>query len=65
MIEIVQIALFFMERVEKSQQILSQNEWYALFTPEDFRALTPLIHNHINPYENFDLDMDSKIPICI
>ena len=31
--------------------------------PEDFRALTPLIYTHINPYGNFNLDMDERIPI--
>jgi hypothetical protein len=32
-------------------------------TKEDFRGLTPLIFNHINPYGIFQLDMDSRIPI--
>ena len=30
---------------------------------EDFRALTPLIYNHVNPYGNFDSDMAQRIPI--
>jgi TnpA family transposase len=47
------------------QQILSQNNWYDLMTPEDFRALTPLIYNHINPYGYFNLDMAQRIPIEI
>ena len=34
-------------------------------TPEDFRALTPLIYTHINPYGNFDLNMNERIPIDI
>lgn len=47
------------------QQVLSQDKWYDIMVPEDFRALTPLIYNHINPYGSFDLDMDSRIPIHI
>ncbi len=47
------------------QQALSQDKWYDIMVPEDFRALTPLIYNHINPYGSFDLDMDSRIPIHI
>ncbi len=47
------------------QQVLSQDDWYNMMGTEDFRALTPLIYNHINPYGNFDLDMDSGIPINI
>jgi len=47
------------------QNVLSQSKLYDLMTPEDFRALTPLIYNHINPYGNFDLNMDERIPIDI
>jgi TnpA family transposase len=45
------------------QQVLSERKWYDMMTPEDFRALTPLIYNHVNPYGNFDLDMAQRIPI--
>lgn len=45
------------------QKILSQSKWYNMMTTEDFRALTPLIYNHVNPYGNFDLDMEQRIPI--
>ncbi|MCC5466284.1 transposase, partial [Pelosinus baikalensis] len=45
------------------QKILSQNKWLELMTPEDLRALTPLIYSHINPYGNFALDMEERILI--
>jgi len=45
------------------QQVLSEKKWFDLMTPEDFRALTPLIYSHVNPYGNFDLDMAQRIPI--
>jgi len=45
------------------QQVLSQKKWYDLMTPEDFRGLTPLIYAHINPYGQFDLDMEERILI--
>ena len=47
------------------QQILSQKKWLNVMTPEDFRALTPLIYTHINPYGHFNLDMKERIPIII
>lgn len=47
------------------QQVLSQKKWYDIMTPEDFRALTPLIYTHINPYGHFNLDMNERIPIEI
>jgi TnpA family transposase len=43
------------------QQILSQKKWFDMMTPEDFRALTPLIYTHVNPYGNFNLDMEERI----
>jgi TnpA family transposase len=45
------------------QQVLSRDEWKNTLTKEDLRALTPLIYNHINPYGNFELNMDERIPI--
>ena len=30
---------------------------------EDFRALTPLIYAHVNPYGTFRLDMNERIPL--
>lgn len=45
------------------QQVLSKDEWKNKLIKEDLRALTPLIYNHINPYGNFELNMDKRIPI--
>lgn len=47
------------------QEILSKDKWYRKMTPEDFRALTPLIYLHINPYGNFELDMEERIPLTV
>lgn len=47
------------------QKVLSQSKWYDIMTKEDFRALTPLIYTHVNPYGNFDLNMEERIPIDI
>lgn len=32
-------------------------------TPEDFRGLTPLFYNHVNPYGTFQIKMDQRILI--
>jgi TnpA family transposase len=45
------------------QQVLAEPEMLKTLVPEDYRALTPLIFNHINPYGVFSLDMDIRIPI--
>lgn len=45
------------------QQVLAAPAWLTLMTAEDFRALTPRIYHHVNPYGNFALDMDKRLVI--
>ncbi|EJQ92773.1 Tn3 family transposase (plasmid) [Bacillus mycoides] len=47
------------------QEVLFDNKQYLLkkMTLEDFRGLTPLFYNHVNPYGTFKLNMDQRIPI--
>ncbi|MCP4257475.1 MAG: Tn3 family transposase, partial [Planctomycetes bacterium] len=45
------------------QETLREPALMKSMTPEDFRGLTPLIFNHINPYGIFQLDMNSRIPL--
>jgi TnpA family transposase len=37
--------------------------WEAKFKQEDKRALTPLIHVHINPYGMFPLDLNKRLAV--
>jgi TnpA family transposase len=45
------------------QQVLADSAWLTSMTAEDFRALTPLIYHHVNPYGDFALDMDKRLVI--
>lgn len=45
------------------QTILSNPKWLNLMTQEDFRALTPLVYTHINPYGTFKLNMNERLPL--
>ena len=45
------------------QEVLSDLKWKNKLTPEDMRALTPLIHAHINPYGLFPLDLAQRLMI--
>lgn len=47
------------------QELLSDPAWVNKLTPEDKRALTPLIHAHINPYGLFPLDLYTRLVIAI
>jgi hypothetical protein len=39
--------------------------WRNKLTPEDYRALSPLIHSHFNPYGIFLLDLEKRLIINI
>ena len=43
------------------QTILQTPEWKSRLTFEDKRALTPLMHSHVNPYGFFFLDMNQRL----
>ena len=45
------------------QRVLSDPAWMRRLTGEDFRALTPLLHAHVNPYGAFALDMETRLPL--
>lgn len=45
------------------QNVLSEPAWFDSMQNEDFRALTPLIYTHINPYGSFKLDIDERLPL--
>lgn len=47
------------------QEILSDPMWRNRLTPEDYRALSPLIHSHFNPYGTFLLDLAKRLMIGI
>ncbi len=45
------------------QQVLTDEAWWARMTPDDLRALTPLIYAHVTPYGTFTLDMQERLPL--
>ncbi len=47
------------------QNVLADEEWMGRMAKEDFRALTPLIHSHVNPYGSFELDMGKRLPLDV
>ena len=43
------------------QTVLADDPWRKRMQDEDWRALSPLIHHHVNPYGVFHLDMNSRL----
>ena len=46
------------------QEVLTEPAWLDRMTVEDFRALSPLVYSHMNPYGTFDLDMATRLPLA-
>jgi TnpA family transposase len=44
------------------QHVLAQPGWFQQMTEPDWRGLTPLIYQHINPYGTFELNMEQRLP---
>ena len=59
---LLQIALVYIN-TRMFQYVLIENGWLDRMTPEDLRALTPLIYNHVNPYGTFRLDMAARLSL--
>jgi TnpA family transposase len=47
------------------QDVLAEKQWKDAMKPEDWRGLTPLFYQHVNPYGRFTLDMTQRIPLSL
>ena len=45
------------------QDILAEERWKNAMKREDWRGLTPLFYQHVNPYGRFTLDLTQRIPL--
>lgn len=61
-LHLVQICLVYVNTL-MIQEVHSAEEWDGVLTEEDYRALSPLIYAHVNPYGIFELDMEQRLPI--
>ena len=62
-LHLLQICLVYVNTL-MFQQVLSEPVWRNSMAPEDYRALSPLIYNHVNPYGEFELDMTKRLPVA-
>lgn len=59
-LHLLQICLVYVNTL-MIQSVLAQKNWEKKLTDEDFRAITPLIFSHVNPYGTFKLDLKERI----
>jgi len=45
------------------QEVLAEEKWKNAMKHEDWRGLTPLFYQHVNPYGRFTLDLTQRIPL--
>jgi len=61
-LHLLQISLVYVNTL-MIQQVLKEPEWFDRMQTADFRALTPLIYTHVNPYGTFYLHIDTRVLI--
>jgi hypothetical protein len=61
-LHLLQICLVYVNTL-MIQQVLAERSLAKRLMKEDFRALTPLIYAHVNPYGLFLFDMRARLPI--
>lgn len=61
-LHLLQLVMVFINTV-MIQTVLQEPAWEGVLTVEDYRALTPLVYGHVNPYGLFQLDLDQRLRI--
>jgi TnpA family transposase len=61
-LHLLQLSLVYVNTL-MIQEVLAAPAWSGRLTDEDFRALSPLLYGHVNPYGRVDLDMDKRLPL--
>ena len=62
-LHLLQLSLVYVNTL-MIQEVLAAPAWSGRLTDEDFRALSPLLYGHVNPYGRFDLDMNERLPLA-
>lgn len=61
-LHLLQISLVYINTL-MIQRVLAEATWMKQMRKEDFRALSPLVWVHVNPYGTFRLDMNERLQI--
>ena len=61
-LHLVQLALVYINTL-MIQRVLAAPAWRERLTAEDWRALTPLLYGHVNPYGVFRLDLSERLAL--
>lgn len=62
-LHLLQISMVYVNTM-MIQEVIEEQKWLDRMTPEDFRAISPLIYGHVNPYGSFNLDMKERLNLA-
>jgi TnpA family transposase len=61
-LHLLQVCLIFIN-TPLVQRVLAEPKHFQAMQPADWRGLTPLFYQHVNPYGTFRLDMNERMHI--
>ena len=61
-LHLLQVAMVYVNTL-MLQQVLADPLWLNRMAVEDYRALSPLIYAHVNPYGLFRLNMQERLAL--
>jgi TnpA family transposase len=61
-LHLIQVSLALVNTI-LLQEVLTEEKWKQAMKQEDWRGLTPLFYQHVNPYGRFTLDMTEHISL--
>jgi hypothetical protein len=63
-LHLVQLTLVYVNTL-MIQRVLARPGWRERMTTDDWRALTPLLYAHVNPYGAFHLDLSEQLSLDV
>jgi TnpA family transposase len=63
-LHLVQLTLVYVNTL-MIQRVLARPGWRERMTTDDWRALTPLLYAHVNPYGAFHLDLSERLSLDV
>jgi TnpA family transposase len=61
-LHLIQASLVYVNTI-MMQRVITDPKWKHPLGLRDLAALTPLVYHHVNPYGNYDLDLDARLPL--
>lgn len=61
-LHLIQASLVYVNTI-MMQRVITDPKWKRHLGLRDLAALTPLVYHHVNPNDNFNLDLDTRLQL--